>query len=124
MSGRRGRGEGNPLDVFGIDLFRIDDKDVGKIMDWCTSNQPHPPPLTASSTCDHMQGHSEADGHVCCEKWCIVSGQTNDAGTGETAPPPLTSSMRGLLLMCRDPVCCTSALWGWLAAIFLVTMAT
>ena len=82
------------------------------------------PPLTASSTCDHMQGHSEADGHVCCEKWCIVSGQTNDAGTGETAPPPLTSSMRGLLLMCRDPVCGTSPLWGWLAAIFLVTMAT
>ena len=94
-------GESNSLDVFGIDLFIHDEKEVGKIMDWYTFNQPHPPPLTltAPSTRDHMlQGHSEADGHVCCKEWCIVSGQADDAGAGETAPPPLTPSMHGLLV--------------------------
>ena len=118
-------GESNSLDVFGIDLFIKDEKEVGKIMDWYTSNQPHPTPLTAPSTCDHMlQGHSEADGHVCCKEWCIISGQADDAGAGETAPPPLTPSMHGLPLMCREPVCCTTALWGWITTISIVTIAT
>ena len=119
VSGRRGEGEGSPLHMFGIDLFIKDEKEVDKIMDWYTSNQPRPLPLTAPSTCDHMlQGHSEADGHVCCKEWCIISGQAEDA-------PPLTPSMRGLLLMYRYIyVCCTTVLRGWITAIFIVTMAT